>query len=274
MQFKMTTDLSTALPEEITFNFDELKTELSERLEHYKSLVVTEDTIKDAKTDRANLNKLREAIETRRKDVKKRCMQPYTAFEGRVKELVGLIDQPIQAIDKQLSAFEEKRREEKMQQIRESYTALVSDTIKDIIPLERIMDPRWLNATTTVKKIEEELILRAKRVNADILALDTVPDDYKSAVRAKYIETLDIEAALEHQKALQRAAEAFAEREEAKKTQEEQPPVERTEKPQEAPQEKEIESVYRLRLEFHLTMDQANRLKRFLTDNRIDYKKI
>ena len=33
MEFVMSTDLNTALPKEIGFNFEELKAELSERLE-------------------------------------------------------------------------------------------------------------------------------------------------------------------------------------------------------------------------------------------------
>lgn len=276
MEFRMTTDLATAIPQEITFNFDELKAELSERLEYYNGLVVTEDTIKDSKAERANLNKLREAIEKRRKEVKKLCMQPYSDFEERVKELVALIDKPILAIDGQLAAFEEKRKEEKRVQIEAVYSDLVSDTIKGIIPLDRIMDPKWLNATVSMKKIEEEIIAWTKRVNADLLALDTVPHEYAAAVRAKYTETLDIEAALEHQEALQRAAEAFKGREAAKaenaaQAEAEEPTGERIQHPDESEQQ---ERVYLLRLEFQLTQRQASDLKRFLVDRRINHKKI
>ena len=49
MEFRMTTDLSTALkPQEIAFNYDELKTQLAEKLEKYKGLLVTEDGIAEA----------------------------------------------------------------------------------------------------------------------------------------------------------------------------------------------------------------------------------
>ena len=277
MEFKMTTDLATAIPQEIAFNFEELKAELAERLEYYGSLVVTEDTIKDAKADRANLNKLREAIDKRRKEVKKAYMKPYSDFEAQVKELVDLIDRPILAIDSQLVTFEEKRKEEKLLKIEESYAGLVSDTIKDIIPLERILDPKWLNVTTTMKKIEEEIILHSKRVNADVLALDTVPAEYAAAVKAKYIETLDIEAALEHKKALQRAAEAFREREAAKAENEAQEAAEAPRAQEEAAQptdNQDLEAVYLLRLELQLTKDQAKTMQKLRGDNRINHKKI
>ena len=101
MEFVMGNSLET-LPKTIDFNFEELKGQLAESLALYTGLVVTEDGIKGAKEDRAKLNKLREAMENKRKEVKRECMAPYTDFEAKVKELVGLIDQPIAAIDAQL----------------------------------------------------------------------------------------------------------------------------------------------------------------------------
>ncbi|MBQ9168903.1 MAG: DUF1351 domain-containing protein [Oscillospiraceae bacterium] len=278
MEFKMTTDLNTALPAEITFNFDELKTELEERLDYYNHLVVTEDTIKESKADRAKLNKLRDAIDTRRKEIKKACMAPYTAFETKVKELTALIDAPVAAIDNQLKVFEDQRKEEKMQLIVDCYDTLVSNTIKDIIPLERIFSEKWLNATMSMTKIEDEFIMWGKRVSADLIALDTVEPEYKAAVRAKYIETLDVTAALDHKKALQEAAEAFRAREEAKATQEATkaaaPEMAPRIEPQAAPEHGRTEKRYALRLEFHLTMAQANNLKKFLAEAGIEYTKI
>ena len=46
------------LPQSIA-NLEQLKEELVPRLEKYNNLVVTEDSIKDAKADKANLNKLK-----------------------------------------------------------------------------------------------------------------------------------------------------------------------------------------------------------------------
>lgn len=45
--------------------------------------MVTEDTIKEGKAEKAKLNKLREAVESKRKEIKKECMAPYTDFEAK-----------------------------------------------------------------------------------------------------------------------------------------------------------------------------------------------
>lgn len=291
LELRMDTDLQTALPSEIGFNFEELKAELAERLEHYNGLIVTEDGIKEAKADRAKLNKLRTAIDTRRKDIKKEYMKPYTDFEGKIKELTLLIDQPIKAIDTQLESYEERRKQAKLEKIQDAYEETLnawSSTIRDIIPLERILDPKWLNATTSMKSVGEDLENWAKRVNADLLALDTVEEAYQAAVREKYIATLDVSAALAHMDSLKAAEEAFRAREDEKKAREQAEMARAVEKaaeaksepqaaePQEYPGDSEPapEKLYALRLEFHVTRDQALALREFLDNQKIQFKKI
>src|SRR5574344_298476 len=102
MELIMTTDLEKSLPQKIDFNYEAIKAELSEKLERYNSLVVTEDSVSAAKKDKAALNKLKTALEDRRKEVKKDCLRPYEEFEQKIKELVGMIDAPVLAIDGQI----------------------------------------------------------------------------------------------------------------------------------------------------------------------------
>lgn len=273
MELIMQTDLATAIPQAIDFNFDSLKAELEERLVRYNSLVVTEDSIKEAKEDRASLNKLKTALETKRKEVKKEVMAPYTAFEAKMKELVSLIDQPIMAIDSQVKVFEEQTKELKRKEIAEAYATIIPEELKDIIPLEAIMKPEWLNVSVKIKKINEELADIAKRTKTDMMVIDTVEPEYQAAVREEYIASRDIEKALAKKKAIQEAQEAFKKREEAKAMQE--PVVEA--KPQESenkPSGDVVEQVFSLRLAFQVTRAEAAKLKAFLIENNISHEKI
>ena len=281
MEFVMSTDLNTALPKVIGFNFEELKAELTARLDYYNSLVVTEDTIKEGKAERAKLSKLREAVEAKRKEVKREYMAPYTDFESKVKELVAIIDAPIAAIDGQLKAFDDLRREEKRAEIQRTYATLVPAEMQAIIPLERIFDPKWLNATVKTKAVEAELTAMVQQTEDDLQVLDTVEPEFAAAVRARYMETLNIGAALRYKQTLVAAAEAAKRRAEAMAAPAAAPAHE-PEPVREAPdvhvvepvQDEEPVKLYRLRLEIHLTQYQANALKRFLEENGIAYMKI
>ena len=99
----------------------ELKTELECRLEKYNNLTYSENQIKEAKEDRAGLNKFKEAIEIRRKEIKQLCLKPYNEFEEKVKQLVTLVDKPILAIDTQLKTFEDQRITAKTTDIHDFY---------------------------------------------------------------------------------------------------------------------------------------------------------
>lgn len=64
------------LPEKISFNFEELKTELQAKTQHYETLVYTDDQIKEAKADRANLNRLKKALNDERIRRRKSILHP------------------------------------------------------------------------------------------------------------------------------------------------------------------------------------------------------
>ena len=92
----------------IEFNYDELKVELQKSLEKYKGITYNDEQIKIAKQDRAKLNKFKNALNEKKKDLKKKCLEPYEAFEVKIKELMGMVDDPIDEIDKQIKSFEFK----------------------------------------------------------------------------------------------------------------------------------------------------------------------
>ena len=117
MDLKMQTDLSV-IPSVIEFNFEELKSEIENKLVKYNNLVVTEDSIRQAKSDKADLNKFITALEDSRKEVKRRCLEPYNDFEAKCKELVMLVKAPVVAIDNQIKEFENIKKQEKYDELK------------------------------------------------------------------------------------------------------------------------------------------------------------
>lgn len=96
----------------ITTNFDEVKTDLETRLEAYKGLVVTEDTLSGAKNAQKELASLRVEIDNRRKEVKKSYNKPLEEFENKCKELIALVEATEQPIKEGIKTFDDMRREE------------------------------------------------------------------------------------------------------------------------------------------------------------------
>ena len=215
MEFKLINPASeNGFIQAIEFNFDELKTELSTRLEKYNNLTYTEETIKQAKDDRAGLNKFKEAIETRRKEIKNLCLKPYNDFEAKVKELTGLIDQPILAIDSQIKNFDNQRIEAKRVDITDFFNSAIGD-LKEILPLEKIFNPKWLNATYKMTTIEKEIVETVGKVKGNLNVIEDLKLDPDLAlqVKDKYLSTLDFGLAMAEKTRLENLKTAFKARE-------------------------------------------------------------
>lgn len=208
MELKIFNPQEGGFVKEIEWNNEELKAKIAEKVKDYEGLVyVGEAQIKEAKADRANLNKLRNAIEDERKRIKKLCLEPYNRFEAQVKEVVALLDRPIAMIGEQIDAAEEAKKAAKKAEIEELFKTI---GFQDFVTLEAIWDPKWLNATVTMTKIEEAMRTRMYQIGTDVLTISEL-QDYKFEALEVYKETLDIGAAIREGKRLleiQKAKEA------------------------------------------------------------------
>ena len=191
-------------------------------MEKYRGLVYTDATIKDAKADRATLNKFKDALETKRKEVKKRLMIPYDDFAGQVKVLTGLIDFPLNEIDKQVKAYEEKKKAERLAALRKFYDYLWNgyDFYQSVLPFEKaiLLKKEMLNASTNEKAAEGLLQDVLEKCKSDLNAIAALETGANEPALIDYYKTcFDVNAVIKKAQDIKSAAEA-------KKLQEEKTP--------------------------------------------------
>ncbi|MFR0732929.1 MAG: DUF1351 domain-containing protein [Oscillospiraceae bacterium] len=196
---------------EISWNYAELKQQLEAGLANYKGLAYSDDQIGEAKKDRAKLNKLADAIDGKRKEMKALYLRPYEAFEAQAKELVGMVKATVREIDDQVKAYEAARKEEKLRAIQEQYRAMIGD-LAELAPYERLHNPRWLNATAGMGAICQELGNKIDRITAGLTAIDglQLPPELAGPVKAIFLRDFDLAAALAEKDRLQRQQEELA----------------------------------------------------------------
>lgn len=181
----------------IDWNYEELKQEITTRANDYKTLVYTDDNIKDAKSDRANLNKFIKVLDTKRKDVKKMMLEPYTEFEGQVKELIGIIGEANNNIDSQVKAYEQKKRDEKLVKVQEIYDGIFGESdLLSILTWDRVFKPTYLNATTTLKSIKTEMTELLERVTNELNIIDNDNGEYQFEMKEAYLKDFNMAEAL------------------------------------------------------------------------------
>lgn len=182
---------------EIKFsNFEEIKANLSEKMEEYKTAVFTDDSIPDAKKYVASLRKLSANVDSKRKEVKSAYMQPYLDFESKVKELTGLINEPILFINGQVKDFEERQKAEKKEKILALYKE-VATGIEDYIPLSKIFEPKWENKSVKLSAIKKELENYADSARQAIQTLESMNSEAFNKAIAVYKDTLNLSEAIQ-----------------------------------------------------------------------------
>lgn len=210
----------------IGFNFEEIKEKLNSELEIYKNMIFTEESKTEAKKTIASLRKLKKSVNDKKLEVKKSFMIPYTNFEAQVKELDNLIDEPINFINNQVEEFERKRVEEKKSLISEIYTEIMAEheEASGYLPLQRIYDSKWENATTTKKAITEAIAERVDHVEKDLGIIRSMGLEFEDKGIEKYKATLELSDAIEVMNQYQKQKEEILRRqeEEAKRKAEEE----------------------------------------------------
>lgn len=92
-------------------NFDDLEAKLKTLMAEKYNVAVTEDTVKEAKKTRAEINAGKKALEQAWRERKAELEAPLKALNERAKAIFAICDESAKAIDYQVEQFEAKKRE-------------------------------------------------------------------------------------------------------------------------------------------------------------------
>lgn len=288
IQFEVITDLTVLNPQHIETNFEAVDAYLTEAMEPYTQMVVTEDSIGDAKKTLAQLRKLKDGINAQKIAVKREWMKPYNEYEGDVKTLMGRVDSAIDNIAGQVKDYDARRKEEKMAELKEYFErACVERRIGAFLTWDSIKNPKWANLGYSQDDAEKEIDEAIDTVEQDITCIIERNSPFLASMLDEYCRTRNLREALavekrlqalqeaEERKRAQEVAETFREEQEASgglsdPVEAEQPQFIRPMTEEEPPKPK----TYTLDFRVVVTMQQAHALKAFFSEQGIEYHKI
>lgn len=288
MELQIMTSMEPGVLPEIQWNNKELKAEIASKAKEYASIAYTDGQETEMRKDRVTLNKLVNAFENQRKEVKAFYQAPYQKFEIQVKEVLGPVMDAIKVIDDGLVEIERQYRVNKTNKMREIYEAKVGD-LRTILPFEKTIRENWYKKAIKDKNLEQGYIDLFKRTRGDMDALDALPDRFRDKAVMKYMENYSLSEALTEGKRLEMLEAALEERrkkaEEAKAAQikqEEEVPVPTVEKTAKVavsvqgitPVQKEAAPVVSLDFRVYGTKEQLMKLRQYMIDNRIKFGKV
>ena len=271
--------------EPIKFNFEQLKQEITTKVENYKHIVYSEDNIKEAKTDRANFNKLAKALNDEKIRVKNIVLEPYLPFEKQCNELIDLVKEASANADTQIKNYEQQIKDEKLKQIMNFFLENVGD-YADLINFDDIYNERWLNATYKMEQIEKDILHTLAKTKTDMAVIDSQfkEEDINKQVKMEYFNNISNPSVLtmailkgntiiENNKKL----EMLKQKEESSQniTKSEEKITNNTENITESlgnsPEDEELQT---LDFRVHVTQRQKFALKEFLKSNNIKFERV
>ena len=163
--------------------------EIDKEIEYALSLDCTEESKAQVKKYRANLNKIKEELEDRRKFVKKQVLEPYEQFEGVYNELVkDKLANADKVLKERIDTIEISQREEKLKDLLEFAKAWLK-----YYGLEQVLEPKQVIPNITLSKsqksLKEQIKGEIERISKDIQTIAL--EEMKAELLVEYVKDFD-----------------------------------------------------------------------------------
>lgn len=265
---------------EIESNMKEVKGYVENLNNYYKNITFTEETIKEAKEEKAKINKFKSEVANYRKNIVAEYNKPIKIFEDTSKETEKILTETYNTINSQVANYEDIEKQRKEQEIKGYFEEYKVANNIDFINYGQAK----INVTLTasVKKLKEQAKAFIDEIIDDLKLIET--QECKDEILVEYKQNLNVS------RAIQEVANRHKLLEEERKRQEEKiVHIEMNEnheisqksykeledvfnKPLEQPKEEKQEEILTLRFTVKSTRTKLRELKQFLENGGYDYE--
>lgn len=260
----------------------QVKETVLQRVQTATSLVCTDETVKEVKKARAELNNEFKAWEEKRKEVKTAVMTPYEKFEAVYKDCVSDTYKKADAeLKAKIEGVEKELKQKKADEVKEYFNEYLESAGIDFVTFEQANINVTISAS--MKSLKEQAKSYIDKIGDDLALIDT--QEHKAEIMVEYKKTLNASAAVTSVNARFKAIEdekRRIEEAEERRAAEEQHIAEITSalpepEPEPAPvmpplEEQPEEKEYTLRFKVTATKDKLRELKAFLDNGGYKYE--
>ena len=251
-----------------------IKADVTERVNEAMSLVCTEDTVKEIKKSRAELNKEFAYWETKRIAVKKAIISPYEQFEAVYKDCITDVFRKADAdLKYKVDSVESEIKNQKAEEVVGYFEEYRISRGVDFVTFKNTGINVTLSAS--LKSLKEQAKTFIDRICDDLNLIDT--QEHKDEILYEYKQTLNVSAAIttvaNRYKAIEEAKAREAERQ--AKTEAERKAAEKVEMVVETltpPTALDEEKIFTVKFTVKGTKTQLKALKEFLNNGEYDYE--
>ncbi len=245
----------------ISCNFEQVGNAIDDIISEYEGAVFTEESKPEAKKEVAKLRKDKKHFQDNLRDAKKEYMRSWDEFEPFAKELINRFDVPINLISGQIQELEENRIAKKKELIAQIYEELVTNSseLSSYIPLARIYNQKWENATKKENEIRKEISEIAEKTRKDVNTINSMASEAVPKALSMYHTSLDLTEAISYINSYEQQKREILEREQARKRAEEEERIRREERERMMAEQRAKEEQERLLRQAEAEREEAAR---------------
>lgn len=238
--------------------------------EYYSNVIFTEETLKEAKTEKANINKFKDKVADFRKKIVAEYNKPIEIFEKTAKETEALLKETYTNINLQVQKFEDQQKQEKEKDVKEYYQEYAKSNNLEWITEEKYYQMANINVTlsASIKSLMEQAKTFIDKILDDLKLISTQQNEIE--ILAEYKQTLNVSLAIttvaERMKRLEE--ERKIKENAAEVQQQEEKVVEKVQEVLKAP--KEEEKIYSMTFKVWGTLKQLQGIKSYLEELKKD----
>nr|DAF46587.1 MAG TPA: Protein of unknown function (DUF1351) [Siphoviridae sp. ctqwY3] len=170
---------------------------IDEKVANALSLVVNDDTVKEVKTVRADLNKDFKVLEDQRKMVKEKVLKPYQEFEDIYKTYVSeKFKKANSELKDKIDEVEAEQKRIKAEEVSEYYTEYAVSQDLEWICTDLYYNMANINVTlsASMKSLKEQAKAFIDKVKDDLALIDT--QEHKVEILVEYKRSLNVSNAI------------------------------------------------------------------------------
>ena len=261
----------------IQSNMEQIKEQAIMIKNWYDSLVITEDMLKDIKSEKSQINKAKDTVATYRKDIVKEFKKPIEQFELLAKETESILKEAYDTCNEAVKRYEDETKAKKTEEVKAYFDEYAESLKIDFVEYERL----GINVTLTasMKSLKEAVKVCLDKISSEIDLINIQKEELIPDMLVEYKKTLNVANAIKNVTDRHKAIEEEKARQEALKAlkaEEEKTIAKAKEVIEEVTAPVEVKEVktYRSTFTVYGTVEQLRALKEFLEKEGIKYDTI
>ncbi len=158
--------------------------------EYYQNLVFSENDIKFAKEEKANVNKVIAKVDDLRKKIVKEYNKPIENFVTLSKETVNILNETYSFINNQVKSYEQEQLDERTIELREFFGEHIKESIPMLEDYVTLNDAN-INVTlsSSMKSLKDKLLAFVEKLKNDVALIEL--EEFRGEIFNEYIKEFD-----------------------------------------------------------------------------------